>query len=136
MTTAVVYIQRCIVLFAIFLCYFHVQGESVDCELYPFHHTCRGTMSRKRAMFPILYGSGCDGSKGSLNCIREFEDRRRIPYVPLSKSRFLIALLDNDLPKDVTYSARHKQRNNDMDERRLPLMETFLSELESSDSNY
>ncbi|XP_076176165.1 uncharacterized protein LOC143151170 isoform X2 [Ptiloglossa arizonensis] len=131
-----IFIQRCMVVLAILLCYFHVQSESVDCEMYPFHQTCRGTMSRKRAMFPILYGSGCDGSKGSLNCIREFEGRHHIPYVPLSKSRFLIALLDNDMPKDVTYTAHHRQRNNEMDERRSPQMENFLSELESSDSNY
>lgn len=63
-------------------------------RLYPFHHTCRGTMSRKRAMFPIIY-EGCDGSKGNINCIKEFEEARRVPYVPLSKSRFLIALLDD-----------------------------------------
>ncbi|XP_015434013.1 PREDICTED: uncharacterized protein LOC107189851 isoform X2 [Dufourea novaeangliae] len=127
MTTAVVYIQRCIVVLAILLCYFHVRGERVDCE---------GTMSRKRAMFPTIYGSGCDGSKGNVNCIREFEDRHRIPYIPLSKSRLLITLLDNDPPKDATYMGRHRQRNNEMDERRPPLMENFLSELESSDSNY
>ncbi|XP_053975277.1 uncharacterized protein LOC128888173 [Hylaeus anthracinus] len=135
MTTVVAFIQRCMIVVAIFLCYFYVQGENVDCELYPFHQTCRGTMSRKRATFPILYRSGCDGSKGGLNCLREYEDKARIAYVPLSKSKLLIALLDNDLPKDVTYTARHRQRNNVMDERR-PLMENFLSELESSDINY
>ena len=63
-------------------------------RLYPFHHTCRGTMSRKRAMFPIIY-EGCEGSKGNINCAKELEEARRISYVPLSKSRLLIALLDD-----------------------------------------
>lgn len=68
--------------------------------MYPFHHTCRGTMSRKRAMFPILYGSGCESGKGNINCIKEFEETHRIPYIPLSKSKLLIALLS-----DVSYAA-------------------------------
>ena len=51
-------------------------------------------MSRKRAMFPIIY-EGCEGSKGNINCVKEFEEARRVPYVPLSKSRLLIALLDD-----------------------------------------
>ncbi|XP_031839910.1 uncharacterized protein LOC116430229 [Nomia melanderi] len=135
MTTAVVYIQRCMVILAIFLCYFHVRGD-VDCELYPFHQSCRGSMSRKRAMFPTLYALGCDGSKGNVNCIREFEERRRLPFIPFSKSKLLMSLLDNDLQKDAMYTAHHKQRNNEMDERRLPFMENFLSELEPSDTNY
>lgn len=136
MRTAVVFIQRCIVILALFLCYFHVRGASVDCEMYPFHHTCRGTMSRKRAMFPIVYGSGCDGNKGSLNCIRELEDRRRVSFVPWSKSKLFLTLFNNDLSKDVKYATRHRQRNSDMDERRPPLMENFLTELESSDNDY
>ncbi|CAK9804912.1 hypothetical protein ANTQUA_LOCUS4289 [Anthophora quadrimaculata] len=134
MTTAVVLVQRCMIIFAILLCYFHVRSESVDCELYPFHHTCRGTMSRKRAMFPIMYGSGCDGDKRNINCIREFEERHRIPYIPLSKSKLLIALLDDDLQKDIARSTRHKSRNDQMDERKSALMENFLTELESSDA--
>lgn len=64
-------------------------------RLYPFHHTCRGTMSRKRAMFPIMYGSGCEESKGNINCIKEFEEKHHIAYIPLSKSKLLIALLDD-----------------------------------------
>ncbi|XP_043528616.1 uncharacterized protein LOC122538522 isoform X2 [Frieseomelitta varia] len=121
------------IIFAILLCYFHVRSEGVDCELYPFHHTCRGTMSRKRAMFPIIY-EGCEGSKGNINCVKEFEEARRIPYVPLSKSRLLIALLDDDLQKDITRSVRHKLRSDEMNKRKPALMENFLSELESSDT--
>lgn len=52
-------------------------------------------MSRKRAMFPIVYGSGCDGNKGSLNCIRELEDRRRVSFVPWSKSKLFLTLFNN-----------------------------------------
>ncbi|KAK9300216.1 hypothetical protein QLX08_006991 [Tetragonisca angustula] len=133
MATPVVLIQRCMIIFAILLCYFHVRSEGVDCELYPFHHTCRGTMSRKRAMFPIIY-EGCEGSKGNINCVKEFEEARRVPYVPLSKSRLLIALLDDDLQKDITRSVRHKLRSDEMNRRKPALMENFLSELESSDT--
>ncbi|XP_012136588.1 uncharacterized protein LOC100874840 isoform X2 [Megachile rotundata] len=128
------FIQRCMVILAIFLCYFHVRSESVDCEMYPFHHTCRGTMSRKRAMFPTMFSAGCDENKPSLNCIREFEERQRIPYIPLSKSRLLVALLNNNFQKEMARSTHHKQRNNEMDERTPPLMDSFLSELESSDN--
>ncbi|XP_033341951.1 uncharacterized protein LOC117229523 [Megalopta genalis] len=140
MTTAVVYVQRCMVVLAIFLCYFHIRGEKlpdeVDCEKHPFHIACRGSMSRKRTMFPNIYRLGCDGSEGNVNCIRELEERHRIPYSSSSLSKLLMSLLDNDLQRDSTYSARHKPRNNEIDERRLPLMQNFLSELDSSDANY
>ncbi|CAL7937074.1 unnamed protein product [Xylocopa violacea] len=135
MATVVVFIQRCMIIAAFLLCYFHVRSADINCELYPFHHTCRGTMSRKRAMFPIMYGSGCEGNEGNINCLREFEERHRIiPYTPLSKSKLLISLLDNDLQKNILRSVRHKLKNDEMDERKLTLMENFLSELESSDS--
>lgn len=87
-------------------------------------------------MLPIVYGSGCDGSKGNLNCIRELEDRHRISYVPWSKSRLFLTLFDNDLSKDVKYTARHRQGSNDIGGRRPPLLENFLSELESADNDY
>ncbi|XP_006622882.1 uncharacterized protein LOC122719433 [Apis laboriosa] len=134
MATAVIFIQRCMIIVAILLCYFHVQSESVNCELYPFHHTCRGTMSRKRAMFPIVYGSGCEENKGNINCIKEFEEKHHIAYIPLSKSKLLIALLDDDLRKDITRSIRHKLRNDEMIKQNSALMENFLSQLDSSDN--
>ena len=87
-------------------------------------------------MLPIVYGSGCDGSKGNLNCIRELEDRHRISYVPWSKSRLFLTLFDNDLSKDVKYTPRHRQGSNDIGGRRPPLLENFLSELESADNDY
>lgn len=85
-------------------------------------------------MIPIMYGTGCEDSKGNINCIQEFEERHRIPYFPIPKSKLLIALLDNDLQKDITRSARRKLRSEEQDERKPTLMEKFLSELESSDS--
>lgn len=85
-------------------------------------------------MFPFTYGSECEGNEGTINCIRELEERRRTyPYITLSKSKLLTALLNNDLQKDIARSARHKLRNDELDERKA-LMENFLSELESSDS--
>ncbi|XP_033177428.1 uncharacterized protein LOC100742790 isoform X1 [Bombus impatiens] len=136
-TIVVAYIQRCMIIFAILLCYFHVRSErseSVNCEAFPYHQMCRGSMSRKRAMFPIMYGLGCEGSEGNINCIKEFEERHRIPYIPLSKSKLLIALLDDDLQKDITRSARHKLRNDEMNKRKPSIIENFLSELDSSDN--
>ncbi|XP_060817738.1 uncharacterized protein LOC132908097 [Bombus pascuorum] len=137
MVTVVAYIQRCMIIFAILICYFHVRSvhsESVNCEAFPYHQMCRGSMSRKRAMFPIMYGLGCEGNEGNVNCIKEFEERHRIPYIPLSKSKLLIALLDDDLQKDITRSARHKLRNNEMNKRKPSIVENFLSELDSSDN--
>lgn len=85
-------------------------------------------------MFQIPYGSECEGNEATISCIRELEERRRAyPYVTLSKSKLLTALLNNDLQKDIARSARHKSRNDELDERKA-LVENFLSELESSDS--
>ncbi|XP_034196507.1 uncharacterized protein LOC117612012 isoform X2 [Osmia lignaria lignaria] len=134
MTTAVVFIQRCIVVLAIILCYFQVRSEGVDCQAYPFHRLCRGTMTKKRAMFPTAFSSGCDDNNVNINCIREFEEQQHFPYLPLSKSRLLVALLNNNLQKDITRLSRHKGRNNEMDEQTPPLIDSFLSELESSDN--
>ncbi|PBC34231.1 hypothetical protein APICC_02830 [Apis cerana cerana] len=111
-----------------------VRKKNVEEGLYPFHHTCRGTMSRKRAMFPIVYASECEESKGNINCIKEFEEKHHVAYIPLSKSKLLIALLNDDLRKDITRSIRHKLRNDEMIKQNSALMENFLSQLDSSDN--
>lgn len=41
-----------------------------------------------------------------------------------------------DLSRDVKYTARHRQGSNDIGGRRPPLLENFLSELESADNDY
>lgn len=59
-------------------------------------------MSRKRAMFPIVYASECEESKGNINCIKEFEEKHHVAYIPLSKSKLLIALL-NDVSDSISF---------------------------------
>lgn len=89
-------------------------------------------MSRKRAMFPNTYGSGCDGNKGNLNCIREFEEKPRTSYTPLSKSKLLITLL-NDVSNSIAISTdatrrveNHANKIREISLTNIPLIETFI----------
>ncbi|XP_066603180.1 uncharacterized protein [Prorops nasuta] len=155
---------RHIIVFGIFAWYTQVSGEHmVNCERYPFHSSCRGVMLRKREMRSNgLRDQGCDDFRDDIPCselksstIDDDQRRRRInnpsrtEYGTFPRSRLWMSLLDNGLNSDnpydfyaSNYERHHKKRKNSEKEklaaRRIPPLQftEFLSELDSSDSDY
>ncbi|XP_011339702.1 uncharacterized protein LOC105280686 [Ooceraea biroi] len=95
MTTA--FLQRSIIIFAILLCCFQSWVDAVDCELFPYHSSCRGMMTKKRAF-----------NRGHFI---ESEDSR----VP--RMRYLIALLDN--AHKIKHERQAKRMLDDMPEEEI-----------------
>ncbi|KAH0944916.1 hypothetical protein HN011_000950, partial [Eciton burchellii] len=95
MTTT--FLQRSIIIFAILLCCFQFWVDAVDCEKFPYHASCRGMMTRKRAF-----------NRGQFI---ESEESR----VP--RMRYLIALLDN--AHKIKHERQAKRMMEDMPEEEM-----------------
>ncbi|KAL0102096.1 hypothetical protein PUN28_018563 [Cardiocondyla obscurior] len=54
-------VQRSLIIFAVFLCYYQSWVDAVDCERQPYHPDCRGVQSRKRSLpLPVMRAINCD----------------------------------------------------------------------------
>ncbi|XP_012223295.1 uncharacterized protein [Linepithema humile] len=119
MTTT--FLQRSIIIFAVLVCCFQSWVNAVDCELYPYHSSCRGVMTRKRAV--------------PLNVMRALDCEEADCRLP--RMKFLMALLHDNLDKDDEIrssisnhvssdpSRRQKQR------RRMNRMEDMMRDMYS-----
>ncbi|XP_050450391.1 uncharacterized protein LOC126850943 [Cataglyphis hispanica] len=85
----ITFVQRCIIIFTIVVCYYQSWVSAVDCEKHPYDISCRGSQLRKRLLpLPIMRTINCDET-----------DCSKLP-----RMKFLIAILD-DNPRDVYQAA-------------------------------
>ncbi|KAG7207140.1 hypothetical protein KM043_001012 [Ampulex compressa] len=155
MTKNAAFIQGCIVIFAVLLCYVRTQDmerkkrAEVNCERQPYHYTCRGKMSRKRAMATrFMQELECEDADQDFGCIKfnlPGEVQRHGRHGPLSKSKLWIGLLNDisDLQRDarlheangIEQEAQRETSSEDRaivyDRQRVPMLEALLSRLES-----
>ncbi|XP_072757281.1 uncharacterized protein [Anoplolepis gracilipes] len=81
----VTFVQRCIIIFTIVVCYYQSWVSAVNCERNPYDPACRGSQIRKRLPpLPIMRTINCDET-----------DCSKLP-----RMKFLIAILD-DNPRDA-----------------------------------
>ncbi|XP_072757283.1 uncharacterized protein [Anoplolepis gracilipes] len=81
----ITFVQRCIIIFTIVVCYYQSWVSAVNCERNPYDPACRGSQIRKRLPpLPIMRTINCDET-----------DCSKLP-----RMKFLIAILD-DNPRDA-----------------------------------